>query len=37
MCYYGMITLLPSDPEYLPAFLSCLSSLSHYQARAVQA
>ena len=36
MCYFGMITLSPHDPEYLSAFLSCLPSLSHYQARAVQ-
>lgn len=36
MCYIGMITLRPSDPEYLTAFLSCLSSISTYEARAVQ-
>ena len=35
MCYFGMITLRPSDPEYLIAFLSCLPSISPYEARAV--
>jgi hypothetical protein len=36
MCYFGMITLRPSDPEYLTAFLSCLPSISTYEARAVR-
>ncbi len=36
MCYFGLITLRPGDPEYLPAFLNCLPSISHYEARAVQ-
>ncbi len=36
MCYFGMITLRPSDPEYLTAFLNCLPYISNYEARAVQ-
>ena len=36
MCYVGMITLRPSDPEYLTAFLCCLPSISTYEARAVR-
>ena len=36
MCYFGLITIRPSDPEYLPAFLSCLPSISKYEACAVQ-
>jgi len=36
MCYAGLITLRPSDPEYLTAFFSCLSSISPYEARAVR-
>ena len=36
MCYFGMITLRPSDPEYLPAFFRCLPSLSTYEARAIR-
>ena len=36
MCYVGLITLHPSDPEYLSAFLSCLPSLSTYEARAMR-
>jgi len=36
MCYFGLITLRPSDPEYLTAFLSCLPRISNYEARAVQ-
>jgi hypothetical protein len=36
MCYFGMITLRPSDPEYLTAFLSCLPYISNYEARADQ-
>ena len=36
MCYVGLITLRPGDPEYLTAFLCCLSSISTYEARAVR-
>jgi hypothetical protein len=36
MCYVGLITLRPTDPEYLTAFLSCLPSISTYEARAVR-
>ena len=36
MCYFGLITLRPGDPEYLTAFVSCLPSISKYEARAVQ-
>jgi hypothetical protein len=36
MCYFGMITLRPSDPEYLTAFLCCLPYISNYEARADQ-
>jgi hypothetical protein len=36
MCYFGMVTLRPGDPAYLPAFLNCLPSLSTYEARAVR-
>ncbi|HEY7123215.1 MAG TPA: hypothetical protein VH540_04645 [Ktedonobacterales bacterium] len=36
MCYFGLITLRPGDPEYLAAFLSCLPSISTYEARAVR-
>src|SRR5205807_942097 len=36
MCYFGMITLRPGDPEYLTAFLNCLPHISNYEARAVQ-
>ena len=36
MCYFGMITLRPSDPEYLTAFLRCLPYISNYEARPVQ-
>jgi hypothetical protein len=35
MCYFGLITLRPSDPEYLSAFLRCLPSITTYEARAV--
>jgi len=31
-----MITLRPSDPEYLTAFLHCLPYISNYEAHAVQ-
>ena len=36
MCYFGLITLRPGDPEFLPAFLNCLPSISKYEARAVR-
>lgn len=36
MCFVGLITLRPGDPEYLHAFLSCLPSISAYEARAVR-
>lgn len=36
MCYVGLITLRPGDPEYFTAFLSCLPSISPYEARAVR-
>jgi hypothetical protein len=36
MCYFGLTTLRPGDPQYLPAFLNCLPSLSSYEARAIQ-
>jgi hypothetical protein len=36
MCYFGLITLRPGDPEYLTAFFSCLPSISPYEARAVR-
>ena len=36
MCYFGMITLRPSDLEYLTAFLRCLPYISNYEAHAVQ-
>jgi hypothetical protein len=36
MCFIGLITLRPGDPEYLTAFLSCLSSISPYIAHAVR-
>jgi hypothetical protein len=36
MCYFGMITLRPGDPEYLRAFLNCLPSISTYEARPVR-
>ena len=36
MCYFGLITLSPSDPEYLPTFLRCLPSISTYEAWAVR-
>ncbi len=35
MCYFGLITLRPGDPEYVRAFLDCLPSISPYEARAV--
>lgn len=36
MCYFGLITLRPGDPEYLRAFLNCLPSISKYEARVVR-
>jgi hypothetical protein len=36
VCYFGMISLRPGDPEYLSAFLCCLPSISMYEARAVR-
>ncbi len=36
VCYFGVVTLRPGDPEYLPTFLSCLHSISTYEARAVR-
>ena len=33
MCYFGLITLRPGDPEYLTAFFSCLPSISPYNAQ----
>ena len=36
MCYVGLITLRPTDPEYLTAFLSCLPAISPYEAHAVR-
>lgn len=36
MCYFGLTTLRPGDPEYLPAFLNCLPAISKYEARAVR-
>jgi len=36
MCYFGLRTLRPGDPEYLPAFLNCLPALSSFEARLVQ-
>ncbi|HLV99768.1 MAG TPA: hypothetical protein VKT82_13945 [Ktedonobacterales bacterium] len=36
MCFVGLITLRPGDPQYLSAFLDCLPSISTYEARAVR-
>jgi hypothetical protein len=36
MCYFGLITLRPGDPEYPRAFLNCLPAISHYEAREVR-
>jgi hypothetical protein len=36
MCYFGMITLRPSDPEYLPVFFRSLPSISTYEARVIR-
>jgi hypothetical protein len=35
MCYVAMITLRPSDSEYLPTFLRFLPFMSNYEARPV--
>ncbi len=36
VCYFGLITLQPGDPQYLSAFLSCLPAISPYEARPVR-
>ncbi len=36
MCYFGLITLQPGDPEYLTAFLRRLPYISNFAARSVQ-
>lgn len=36
MCYFGLITFQPGDPQYLTAFLRRLPYISNYAARAVQ-
>jgi hypothetical protein len=33
MCYFGVVTLRPSDPSYLKAFLRRLPYISYYEAR----
>jgi hypothetical protein len=33
MCYFGVVTLRPSDPSYLKAFLHRLPYVSNYEAR----
>ena len=33
MCYFGVVTLRPSDPSYLTAFLRRLPYISYYEAR----
>ena len=33
MCYFGLVTLRPSDPSYLKAFLQRLPYISYYEAR----
>ena len=33
MCYFGMVTLRPSDPGYFQAFLRRLPYISYYEAR----
>ncbi len=35
MCYFGMITLRPGDPQYLAAFLRRLPYISFYEARPI--
>jgi hypothetical protein len=36
MCYFGLITFQPGDPQYLTAFLRRLPYISNFAARAVQ-
>jgi hypothetical protein len=33
MCYFGLVTLSPNDPQYLPTFLRVLPAISSYEAR----
>jgi len=33
MCYFGVVTLRPSDPSFLKAFLHRLPYISNYEAR----
>jgi hypothetical protein len=33
MCYFGVVTLRPSNPSYLKAFLLRLPYISHFEAR----
>lgn len=33
MCYFGVVTLRPSDPSYLKAFLHRLPYVSNYEVR----
>ena len=33
MCYFGMVTLSPTDPSYLKVFLRRLPYISYYEAR----
>ncbi len=35
MCYFGIVTLRPGDPAYLPAFIRRLPYISYYEARPV--
>ncbi len=35
MCYFGMITLRPGDPQYLAAFVRRLPYISFYEARPI--
>ena len=36
VCYFGMTTLRPGDPEYLATFLRYLPSISIYEAHVVR-
>lgn len=36
MCYFGVITLRPEDPAFLPAFLRRLPYISNYEAYPLQ-